>query len=58
MKAEKYKRGEGNQTNKIRDKKLKMQLTRAEKLMQEATLKAAQSEILLPRYVENSNTWS
>ncbi len=46
--ATKYKRGEANQIEKIKDRKLKLRLERANDLAKEAANKAALSEILLP----------
>jgi len=46
--AFKYKRGERNVINNIKDKKLRMEIRRSEKAAKEAEARAARAEILLP----------
>ena len=46
--AAKYKRGERNVINSIKDKKLRMEIRRSEKAAREAAARAARAEILLP----------
>ena len=46
--AEKYKRGDRNSINTIKDKKLRMEIRRSENLAKEAAARAARAEILLP----------
>ena len=46
--AIKYKRGERNVINTIKDKKLRMEIRRSENAAKEATARAARAEILLP----------
>lgn len=46
--AQKYKRGERNIINTIKDKKLRMEVKRTERAAKEAAARAARAEILLP----------
>ena len=46
--AIKYKRGERNVINSVRDKKLRMEIRRSEKAAKEAVMRLARAEILLP----------